>query len=395
MGHGHPGLGHQLTHAGCDLIDVVDPVVHEEHLAVPQHLAADGLRDGPLVVPAHIGQDRLPVGRRGVQEAEVPDAGQGHLKRARNRRGGQREHVYVGPESLDGLLVADPEMLFLVDHEEPQVLEADVLGQQPVGADDDVDRSVGQPADDPAGLSGRQEPAQHLDSHGEGRVPVPERLAVLLCEKRGRYQDRHLAAVLHGLERSPDRDLGLPEADISADEAVHRHGTLHVGLHVLDGLQLVGCLLEGEGLLQLALPRRVLGEHVARRGDACLVEEDKFLGDLGSGRPDPGLGLLPVGAAHPAECRRLPALVGSDDVDLVGRQVQPVVAPVLKQQVVALHAAEGAGHQPGEPGHTVLFVDHVVAGSQVLEHPHRGRAPRSGAPTGSPATGNLGLGDDR
>ena len=40
---------------------------------------------------------------------------------------------------LDALLVLHAEPLLLVDDEQPEVLERDVVGEQPVGADDDVD----------------------------------------------------------------------------------------------------------------------------------------------------------------------------------------------------------------------------------------------------------------
>ena len=80
---------------------------------------------------------------------------------------------------------------------------------------------------------------------------------MLVGEQRGRHEDRHLLAVLHRLERGPHRDLGLAEPDVAADEAVHRDRPLHVGLDVVDRVQLVGRLLVRERLLELALPRRV------------------------------------------------------------------------------------------------------------------------------------------
>ena len=82
------------------------PVVHEEDLALAQQLAADGLGDGPVVVLADVGEDRLALGRRRVEQREVADAGEAHLERARDRRGREREHVDVGLELLDLLLVA-------------------------------------------------------------------------------------------------------------------------------------------------------------------------------------------------------------------------------------------------------------------------------------------------
>ena len=103
------------------------PVVHEEHLALAQQLAPDGLGHRPLVVLADVGEDRLALGRRGVEQREVADAGEAHLERARDRRGGEREHVDVGLQLLDRLLVADAEALLLVDDQQAEVLELDVV----------------------------------------------------------------------------------------------------------------------------------------------------------------------------------------------------------------------------------------------------------------------------
>jgi len=85
--------------------------------------------------------------------------------------------------------------------------------------------------------------------------------------------------------------------------------------------------------------------------------------------------------------------VGSDGIDLVGRQVEAIVAPVLEEQVVALDAAQGACDQTGEAGHAVLLVDDMVPRREVLEDAYSGPAPWPGPPSGPAATGQLGLGD--
>ena len=51
-------LGHQLTQPGSGVLDRADPVVHPEHLALAQQLAADRLDGDPLVVAADVGEDR-------------------------------------------------------------------------------------------------------------------------------------------------------------------------------------------------------------------------------------------------------------------------------------------------------------------------------------------------
>ena len=84
-------------------------------------------RHGPLVVLADVGEDRLAVGRRGVEQREVADAGEAHLEGAGDGRGVMREHVDVRAQLLDGLLVLDAEALLLVDDQQAEVLELDAL----------------------------------------------------------------------------------------------------------------------------------------------------------------------------------------------------------------------------------------------------------------------------
>ena len=69
-----------------------------------------------------------------------------------------------------------------------------------------------------------------------------------------------------GLEGGADGHLGLAEAHVAADQAVHGLGALHVPLGVGDGRQLVGGLLEEEGILQGPLQGRVGREGEARAG---------------------------------------------------------------------------------------------------------------------------------
>ena len=393
VGHSHPGLRDQLTDPARYLVDVVHPVVYEEDLAFPEEFSADGLGHRSLVIVADVGQDRLAVGGWGVNEAEVADSGQRHFQRPRDRSGGQGQDVHPGPNFFDRLLVGDPEALFLVDDQQAQLLEPDVVGEKAVGADHHVHRPVGQPGDNSPGLGGGEESAEDLNSDGVRGEAVAEGLAVLLGQQGGRNQYGGLSAVLDGLEDGSDRHLGLAESHVAAHQPVHGHRPFHVALDVLDGPELVWRLLEAEGLFQLALPRRVLGKGVAGGSGSGLVEGDEFLGDLGHLGAHPGLGLLPVGAPHPAEAGRLTSGVRPDGIDLVGGKVEPVVAPVLQQQVVAFDTAQGPGHQAAEAGHTVLLVDDVVTWRKVFKDPDSCRAPGTGPASGPAASGQLGLGD--
>ena len=129
--------------------------------------------------------------------------------------------------------------------------------------------------------------------------------------------------------------------------------------------------------------------------DPLLVEHDQLLGDLGDRGPHLGLGLLPVAAAQPAQGGVVAAGVVAHGVDLVGRDVELVVAPVLEQQVVALDAADGPLDHAAVAGHAVLVVHDVVAGLEVVEEALGGRLAGAGPAVGAAAAGDVGLGQHR
>ena len=53
--------------------------------------------------------------------------------------------MHIGLERLQPFLVGDAEMLLLVDDDEAEALELDGLGEQRMGADDDIDIARGEP----------------------------------------------------------------------------------------------------------------------------------------------------------------------------------------------------------------------------------------------------------
>jgi len=55
-------------------VDVLDPVVHEEHLAAAAEFAHDGVADDVLVVAGHVGADGEAVHGRRLDHAELADA---------------------------------------------------------------------------------------------------------------------------------------------------------------------------------------------------------------------------------------------------------------------------------------------------------------------------------
>ena len=200
--------------------------------------------------------------------------------------------------------------------------------------------------------------------------------------------------VLHRLEHRTHCDLGLAEADVSADEPVHRHGLFHVGFHVIDRLQLVRGLRIEEGLLELGLPGCVGRERVAGSGPAAPVQLDELLCYLPDRGAHPSLLAGPLRPAHPVERRRFAAGVGRDGVDLLGGQVEPVAAAVLEQQVVALGATHRPGHHASEAGDAMHVVDDVVARGQVVEETLRRARSRPRLAVRPPPPRHVRFGDD-
>ena len=103
------------------------------------------------------------------------------------------------------------------------------------------------------GLGRRHQPRQAADADREALEPLGEIAIVLAGEQGGRRDDRDLHS-RHGCnERGAKRDLGLAEADVAADQPVHRLAGFEVGEHVLDRAILVVGLFVGEAIDELRI----------------------------------------------------------------------------------------------------------------------------------------------
>ena len=205
-------------------LDRLDPVVDEEDLAAAVELAQDRVADeaGRGLGDARL--DRQAVLRRRLDDRQVADPDEGQVERPRDRRRREGQDVHLAPQLLEALLGGDPEALLLVDDDQAEVAEADVLGEQPVGADDEVDRARGQAGQRRRLLPRRDGPGEEPDGDGECGEALIEGPDVLVRQHGRRHEDGHLLAVLDRLEGRPQGDLGLAVADVADDEPVHRAG---------------------------------------------------------------------------------------------------------------------------------------------------------------------------
>ena len=290
-------LGHVLVEEILGAGQVLDARADIEGLAAAIFLAQQRFAHHERIERRHEGAHRQPVDRRRGDDRKVAHAGERQLQGARDRRRGQRQHVHLGAQRLELLLVRDAEMLLLVDHQQAEVLELDALAEQRMGADDDVDGAVREPVARFGQLRGRHQ-ARGL-RHVDRKAPeaLGEGLEVLARQQRRRHHHRHLLAVHRRRERRAQRHFGLAEADVAADQPVHRPAGGEILERRVDGGQLVVGLLVGEAGAEFVIGARPDVE-LRRLAQLPLGRDlDQFAGDLA----DAALSCAPCA---PASCRR-------------------------------------------------------------------------------------------
>ena len=148
----------------------------------------------------HIGLYRPAVHGGLLDDGHVPDAAHGHVQGAGNGGGGQGEHIHIGGQLLEPFLLRHAEALLLVHDHQPQVPEGHILGQQAMGAHQDVHLAPSDPLDGLRLLFGRTEAGEHLHLYGKALKPADNRVVVLKSQDGGGYQHHALLALADALE---------------------------------------------------------------------------------------------------------------------------------------------------------------------------------------------------
>ena len=358
-------FGHEFTQIERHALDVVDFVVQEINLAAARQFALDGLAQQRAVPLHHEGLHREAMRRRRADDGKLAQPRHRHVERARDRRRGEREQVHFGAHRLQALLLAHAEALLLVDDDEADVLELDVLLQQPVRADDDVDLALGEFLQLGLDFLGALEARQHLDLDRPVGEAVAEVAEVLFGQQRGRHQQCDLLARRGRHEGGAHRDFGLAEADVAADHAVHRLRRRQIGDHGFDAGELVGRFLERELCRELLVHRAVEIHRQPRARAALGLDLQQFGGHVADFLGGLFLGLLPLLAAERMQRRefRRSARVAADQMQLRHRHVELVALGVFDGEELG-----------GVAAHVQRFQAAVAAHAMVLVHD--GRAQR-------------------
>ena len=279
------------------------PVVQVEDLPPAVGLGLDGAFDQCFVVAADDRLDRAAIHGRCLDHAHGARASHREVEGAGDRGGAHREDIDIRAQALDRLLLLHAEALFLVDHQQAEILKVHVAAEQPVGADDDVDFALGELGDELPVLAIGAEAADHLDDDRVGGHALAEGVEVLLAEDGGGHEDGDLLAREDGFEGGANGHLRLAKADVATNQAVHRLGLFHILLRLLDRAELIGCFLKGEGGFEVPLPGVIGREGVAAPLLPPGVQAEHLGGVVEGGALGSAAGLLPVAAPDFPELR--------------------------------------------------------------------------------------------
>ncbi len=91
------------------------------------------------------------------------------------------------------------------------------------------------------------------DLHREAAEALSEGMEMLAGQERGWHHNGHLLARQHGEKRRSERHFGLAEADIAADQPIHRPAAGKIIEHGVDARGLVLGLLIREARRELVI----------------------------------------------------------------------------------------------------------------------------------------------
>ena len=207
----------------------------------------------------------------------------------------------LGAQLLEPLLVGDAEMLLLVDDEKAEIPELDGLAEQRMGTDDDVDLAFCDFLLHPRQLGRRDQPRGLRDVHGKTAESLREGFGVLAREQRGRHDHRNLLAVHRGHESRAQRDFGLAETHVTANQSIHRSAGAQFAEHVVDGGLLILGLLVGKTCTEFII-EAVPDRQLRRFPQLPLGRDlDQLVGNVADAALHARLARLPGTAAEPVE----------------------------------------------------------------------------------------------
>ena len=154
-------------------------VMNEENLAAALELIMDDALDFHLVEIHNFGLDGNAVGRRGLDDGQIPGSQQRKLEGTGNRSGRQRQGIHAHLHLTQFFFGTDTEFLFLVNHQQTQILELELFAQQFVRTDDYVDFPRFQILPDGIDFLGSAQTGDKLDAARKVLQPADKGIVML------------------------------------------------------------------------------------------------------------------------------------------------------------------------------------------------------------------------
>ena len=318
VGDGDARFGQQLFQHRLAVLDGFDFVMQEIHLSAALQFAQAGFANHRVVLAAHEGLDRKALLRCGGDDGEIAQAFQRHAERARDRRCRQRQHIDFGAQGFQRFFLAHAKAVLFIDDHQAETGELHFIRQQLVGADHDVDRAFGESLDCCSDFLAGAEARQLCNLHRPVGEAIGKRGGMLFCQQRGRREDGNLLAAHDSDEGRAQSHLGLAEADIAADQAIHRFAAGHVLDDGIDRGALVGRFLETEAFGEGFVVARGILEGVALAGGAAGIQVEQLGRGVANLLRCLALCLFPLAGAKRVQRRifRRGTRVARDDVQL-------------------------------------------------------------------------------
>ena len=204
------------------------------------------------------------------------------------------------------------------------------------------------------------------DLHRQAGEALREGLEVLARQQRRRHHDRHLEAFHRRDEGGAQRHLGLAEADIAADQPVHRPAERQIVEHRVDGAS-AGRRSPHRGSAR-RIRRRArpaassagaarIWRSAAMRISWPAMSSRRFfsLALRDCQATPPSLSSVGLGAVR---------AVARQQLDVLDRQEQPVVAGIVDLEAVMRRAGRLDRLQADEAADAVVGMDDDVAGRE-------------------------------
>src|SRR5690554_3781864 len=347
----------QLFGASVDGFNVVVQVIH---LAAAQQFAQQGFLDDAVLAWHDKGAYRQAACRRGGNDGQVAQVGEGHVQRARNGRGGLGEDVHFAAQGLEALFLAHAKAVFLVDDDQPQIIEFDVILQQLVGADDNIQLAFLQQLQCCFAVLGAAETAHHFDLDRPVGKAVAKAVVMLLGQQGSGHQHSHLFATVRGNKGGAHGDFGFAKADIAADQPIHGGAGQHIAAHGINGQLLVGCFCVGEGGAEGGVVCTGITKSMTLACGTAGVDVQQFGGDITHLFGGLALGLAPLFGAKAVQGSAvgIAAAVAGNQVQVGDGDIQPGLLGIFQLQEFGGLAFDFQGDQSLVAADTMVDVDH-------------------------------------